>query len=45
MESDFEPFFHFCFADKTVYNRQLTEERPLEEQVDLSLRPLVHVLI
>lgn len=27
--------FYFCFADKTLYNRQLTEERPLEEQVNL----------
>lgn len=27
--------FYFCLADKTVYNRQLTEERPLEEQVNL----------
>lgn len=29
--------FCFCLVDKTVYNRQLTEERPLEEQVNLFL--------
>lgn len=33
--------FISCAADKTVYNRQLTEERPLQEQV----RPTADVLL